>query len=108
MRSNYSSTKNKPGPTRVAKEAKTPVLSLELLIIDEIFEEITTNAYKRIRSFVQENANGYCDSGKITQINETNTIEVKALIGLMYLWGFPSELARCYKYFLPPIFERCF
>ena len=77
--------RNKPGPSRRATDIKTPLDSWSLLMTDDILLEIVTNTNKNIEAFVNEHV-GFDENDKITFTEPTNIREIRALIGLFYLF----------------------
>ena len=77
---------NKPGPSRRAKDIKTPLDSWSLLMTDDILLEIVANANKNIEAFISEHV-GFDKNDKITFTKPTDIHEIRALIGLFYLRG---------------------
>ena len=75
---NQSTLRGAEGPRGRAKAVKTPVEGFELFITDEMMQDVVNNTNKKIRNFMKE-------SSKYTYVKETNLIELKALIRLLYL-----------------------
>ena len=78
--------RNNPGPSRRAKDTKTPLDSWSLLMTDDILLEIVTNTNKNIEAFVNEHVS-FDENDKITFTKPTDIHEIRALIGLFYLRG---------------------
>ena len=78
--------RNKPGPSRCAKDIKTPLDSWSLLVTDDILFEIVTNTNKNIGAFVNEHV-GFDKNDKITFTKPIDIHEIRALIGLFHLRG---------------------
>ena len=68
-----------------AKAAKTPVEGFELFITNEMMQDFVNNTNRNIRSFMTRFHDGLKESSKYTYVKETDLIELKALIGLLYL-----------------------
>ena len=77
--------RNKPRPSRRAKDIKTPLDSWSLLMTDDILLETVSNTNKNIEAFVNEHV-GFDENDKITFTEPTNIREIRALIGLFYLF----------------------
>ena len=73
------------GPRGRGKAAKTPVEDFELFITDEMMQDVLNNTNKNIRNFVTRFHDVLKESSKYSYIKETDLIELKALIGLLYL-----------------------
>ena len=68
-----------------AKAAKTPVEGFELFLTDEMMQDVVNNTNKNIRNFMTRFHDILKESSKYTYVKETDLIELKALIGLVYL-----------------------
>ena len=68
-----------------AKAVKTPVEDFELFITDEMMQDVANNTSKNIRNFMTRFHDVLKESSKYTYVKETDLIELKALIGLLYL-----------------------
>ena len=73
------------GPRGRSKAAKMPVEGFELFITDEMMQDIVNNINKNIRNFMTRFHDVLKESSKYTYVKETDLIELKALIGLLYL-----------------------
>ena len=73
------------GPRGRGKAAKTPVEGLVLFITDEMMQDVLNNINKNIRNFMTRFHDVLKKSSKYTYVKETDLIELKALIGLLYL-----------------------
>ena len=78
------------GPTRRAKAAKTPFEGFELFITDEMMQDVVNNINKNIRNFMTRFHDVLKESSQYTYMKETDLIELKALIGLLYLRAAPQ------------------
>ena len=72
-------------PRGRAKAVKTPVEGFELFITDEMMQDVVNNTNKNIRNFMTRFHDVLKESSKYTYVKETDLIELKALIGLLYL-----------------------
>ena len=72
-------------PRGRAKAVKTPVESFEFFITDEMMQDFVNNTNKNIRNFMTRFHDVLKESSKYTYVKETDLIELKALIGLLYL-----------------------
>ena len=68
-----------------AKAAKTSVEGFEISITDEMMQDVVNNTNKNIQNFMTRFHNVLKESSKYTYVKETDLIELKALIGLVYL-----------------------
>ena len=68
-----------------AKPAKRPVEGFELFITHEMMQDVVNNTNKNIRNFMTRFHDVLKKSSKYTYVKETDLIELKALIGLLYL-----------------------
>ena len=73
------------GPRGRANAAKTPVEGFELFITDEMMQDVVNNTNKNIQNFMTRFYDVLKESSKYTYVKETDLIELKALIGLLYL-----------------------
>ena len=73
------------GPTGRAKAAKTTVEGFELFITDKMMQGVANNTIKNIQNFMTYFHDVLKESSKYTYVKETDLIEMKALIGLLYL-----------------------
>ena len=73
------------GPRGRSKAAKTPVEGFELFITDEMMQDNVNNINKNIQNFMTRFHDVLKESSKYTYVKETDLIELKALIGLLYL-----------------------
>ena len=72
-------------PKGRAKAAKTPVEGFELFITDKMMQDVFSNTNKNIGNFMARFHDVLKESSKYTYVKETDLIELKALIGLLYL-----------------------
>ena len=73
------------GPRERAKAAKTPVEGFELFITNEMIQDVVNNTNKNIQNFMARFHDVLKESSKYTYVKETDLIEPKALIRLLYL-----------------------
>ena len=72
------------GPKGRTKTAKTPVEGFELFITNEMMQDVVNNTNKNIWNFITRFHDVLKESSKYTYVEETDLIELKALIGLLY------------------------
>ena len=82
---NQNILRDAEGPRGRAKAAKTPVEGFELFITDEMMQDFVNKTNKNIRNFMTRFHDVLKESSKYTYVKETDLIELKALIGLLYL-----------------------
>ena len=73
------------GPRGTAKAAKMPVEGFKLFITNEMMQDVVNNTNKNIRNFMTRFHDVLKESSKYAYVKETDLIELKALIGLLYL-----------------------
>ena len=73
------------GPRGRAKAAKTPVEGSELFITNEMMQDVVNSTNKNIRNFMTRFHDVLKESSKYMYMKETDLIELKVLIGLLYL-----------------------
>ena len=73
------------GPRGRAKSAKRPVEGFELFITNEMMQDVVNNINKNIQNFMTCFHDVLKESSKYKYVKETDLIELKALIGLLYL-----------------------
>ena len=82
---NQNMLRGPEGPTGRAKAAKTPVEGFELFITNEMMQGVVNNTNKNIQNFMTRFHDILKESSKHMYVKETDLIELKALIGLLYL-----------------------
>ena len=70
---------------RGAEGLRGTVEGFELFITDEMMQDVSNNTNKNIRNFMTHFHDVLKESSKYTYMKETDLIELKALIGLLYL-----------------------
>ena len=73
------------GPRGKSKAAKTPVEGFELFITDEMMQDFVNNTNENIRNFMTSFHDALKESSKYAYVKETDLIQLKTLIGLLYL-----------------------
>ena len=73
------------GPRGRAKAAKALVEGFELFITDEMMQDVVNNTNKNIQNLMTRFHDILKESSKYTYVKETDLIELKELIGLLYL-----------------------
>ena len=73
------------GPRGRAKAAKNPVEGFELFITNKMMQNVVNNTNKNIQNFMTRFHDVLKESSKYTYVKETDLMELKALIGLLYL-----------------------
>ena len=73
------------GPRGRSKAVKTPVEGFEHFITDEMMQDVVNNTNKDIRNFMTHFHDVLKESSKYAYVKETDLIELKVLIGLLYL-----------------------
>ena len=81
----------KPGPTKYSKDTKTVLGSWKLFLSDYIVSEIILRTNKKTESFRQTVDPKIFESDRCPYLQEKNTAEIYAFIGLMYVTGLQGQ-----------------
>ena len=82
---NHNILRGAEGPRGRAEAAKTPVEGFERFITNEMVQDVVNNTNKNMGNFMTRFHDVLKESSKYTYVKETDLIELKALIGLLYL-----------------------
>ncbi len=79
--------RNTPGVRNIARQAKTEVEAFSLFFDDSIINKLVIHTNKRIADFRDSVGAHKIVSDKVTHLHNTDFIEVKALLGMMFACG---------------------
>ena len=77
--------KGKAGPRGIAKNAKTPLKSLELFLTDEMIDKLVIYTNASIQPLLEKFEDLLEDSDKYPHFKLVDWINMKAFIGILYL-----------------------